>query len=139
VIYGAGGADTLTGSQSLGAADSDKFGLQRFSDSPLSAYDVITDFSRADAILAPAGSLNASLKTVVGGIASLNAASLTTLLPSSSFAPKTSAAFRVNNLTGTFVAINDSTPGFQPNLDAVIRLSNYTVSNSNPILITPSA
>lgn len=139
VIYGAGGADTLTGSQSLGAADSDKFGLQRFSDSPLSAYDVITDFSRTDAILAPAGSLNASLKTVVGGIASLNAASLTTLLSSSSFAPKTSAAFKVSNLTGTFIAINDSTPGFQPNLDAVIRLPNYTVSASNPILITPSA
>ena len=38
-------------------------------------------------------------------------------------------------MSGTFLALNDAVAGFQAGNDALIHLSNYTISASNPVSI----
>jgi hypothetical protein len=52
-----------------------------------------------------------------------------------SFLADAARAFRVSGMTGTFVALNDSTDGYQQNQDAIIHLLNYTVGSSSPIQV----
>lgn len=134
-IYGRGGRDTLTGSLLNKAPDADRFGFENFSDSLLSGYDVITDFKSVDTILAPASCSNDILRSSLGSVSSLNASTLQSLLSSTSFPASNARAFTVSNLKGTFVALNDSQPGFQPESDAIFRLQDYAVGAKNPINI----
>jgi hypothetical protein len=134
-IYGRGGRDTLTGSQSSTAADVDSFGFENFSDSLLSSYDEITDFRKVDKILAPASCADAILKSSLGSVSTLSAPALESLLSNTKFPANQAQAFKVQNVPGTFVALNDSHPGFQPEWDAIVRLQNYVVGASTPITI----
>lgn len=134
-IYGRGGRDTLTGSQSSAAADVDSFGFENFSDSLLTSYDVITDFRSVDRILAPASCADDILNRSIGSVAALSASNLQSLLSATAFPADEARAFTVQNVSGTFVALNDSHPGFQPEWDAIVLLQNYGVSATTPITI----
>lgn len=134
-IYGRGGRDTLTGSQSSTAADVDSFGFENFSDSLLTSYDEITDFRSVDRILAPASCADDILRSSLGSVSTLSAPTLQSLLSNTKFPADEARAFTVQNVPGTFVALNDSHAGFQPEWDAIVRLQNYFVGASTPITI----
>jgi hypothetical protein len=134
-IYGLGGKDTLTGSQSASAADVDTFGFEKFSDSAPASFDVITDFRSADRILAPASCTDVILKASTGSVAALNATNLKSLLSTAKFPANGTRAFRVQNTPGTFIAMNDSHSGFQPAWDSLVHLQNYVVGASTPITV----
>jgi hypothetical protein len=134
-IIGRGGKDTLTGSSNPLANDIDSFGYGSFSDSLLAAYDVITDFRSVDKILAPTATIGETLYASLGTIDSLSATSLASLLTPTSFLANAARAFVVSGITGTFLALNDATDGYQPNQDAIIHLQNYSVANTTPIQV----
>jgi len=134
-IIGRGGKDTLTGSSNPLANDIDSFGYGSFSDSLLAAYDVITDFSSLDKILAPTATNGETLYASLGSIVSLSATSIASLLTPTSFLANAARAFVVSGSTGTFLALNDATDGYQPNQDAIIHLQNYSVGISAPIQV----
>ena len=134
-IIGRGGKDTLTGSSNPLANDIDSFGYGSFSDSLLAAYDVITDFRSVDKILAPTATIGETLYASLGTIDSLSATSLASLLTPTSFLANAARAFVVSGITGTFLALNDATDGYQQNQDAIIHLQNYSVAISAPIQV----
>ena len=134
-IIGRDGRDTLTGSSNPLANDIDSFGYVSFSDSLLAAYDVITDFRSVDKILAPTATNGETLYASLGSIDSLSATSLASLLTPTSFLANAARAFVVSGMTGTFLALNDATDGYQPNQDAIIHLQNYSVAISAPIQV----
>jgi len=134
-IIGRGGKDTLTGSSNPLANDIDSFGYGSFSDSLLAAYDVITDFRSVDKILAPTATNGETLYASLGSIDSLSATSIASLLTPTSFLANAARAFVVSGSTGTFLALNDATDGYQPNQDAIIHLQNYSVAISAPIQV----
>jgi len=134
-IIGRGGKDTLTGSSNPLANDIDSFGYGSISDSLLAAYDVITDFRSVDKILAPTATIGETLYASLGTIDSLSATSLASLLTPTSFLANAARAFVVSGSTGTFLALNDATDGYQPNQDAIIHLQNYSVANTTPIQV----
>ena len=134
-IIGRGGRDTLTGSSNPLANDIDSFGYGSISDSLLAAYDVITDFHSVDKILAPTATIGETLYSSLGTIDSLSATSLASLLTPTSFLANAARAFVVSGSTGTFLALNDATDGYQQNQDAIIHLQNYSVANTTPIQV----
>ena len=134
-IIGRGGGDTLTGSSNPFANDIDSFGYGSFNDSLLTAYDVITDFRSVDKILAPTATIGETLYASLGSIDSLSATSLDSLLTPTSFLANAARAFVVSGITGTFLALNDATDGYQQNQDAIIHLQNYSVANTTPIQV----
>jgi len=134
-IYGRAGKDILTGSSNPLANDIDNFGYENFSDSLLSAFDVITDFRSVDRILAPLTTEGETLSSSLGTISSLSAVSIEALLTPSSFLADAARAFAVTGITGTFLALNDGTDGFQQNQDAIIHLLNYNMGSTTPIQV----
>jgi len=52
-----------------------------------------------------------------------------------SWAANTARSFQVSGFSGTFVALNDNIAGFQSNQDAILFLSGYNPSTTNPIAI----
>ncbi|MCP9902493.1 peptidoglycan DD-metalloendopeptidase family protein [Cyanobium sp. Cruz CV11-17] len=130
-ILGLLGADVLTGG---GSADSDLFAYNTLSESLLgtgNSFDIITDFNNKDRLLAPLSVETDRLVGSIGNIASLSASTIATLLNSTTFAANSVAAFTATGRTGTFIAMNDSRDGYQPESDAVLFLQNYAVSPAN--------
>ena len=58
------------------------------------------------------------------------------VLANTTFLAKYAAAFTVEGLRGTFLALNDGRDGFQADTDAPIHLSNYTICSKTPISVT---
>jgi hypothetical protein len=130
-ILGLLGADVLTGG---GSADSDLFAYNTLSESLLgtgNSFDIITDFNNKDRLLAPLSVETDRLVGSIGNIASLSASTIATLLNSTTFAANSVAAFTATGRSGTFIAMNDSRDGYQPESDAVLFLQNYAVSPAN--------
>jgi Ca2+-binding RTX toxin-like protein len=130
-ITGLLGADTLTGG---GLADSDIFAYNFLNESLLgsaSMYDQIADFNSNDRIAAPLAVGKARLTTSRGNVSSLTDASIASLLPSSTLAANSAAAFTATGFVGTFLVLNDGSSGFQANTDSIIFLRNYTISSVN--------
>lgn len=136
-LSGLGGNDTLNGGAGkdtlTGGTGSDTFTYTSLSDSLLSTYDVIADYSASDGdrIDAPLSVTPVILTSSVGNAA--NFASITTLL--SSLAANKAAAFTVTGQSGTFIALNDGTVGFNSATDSIIQLQNYNISAANTVTI----
>ena len=119
LLTGAGGKDTLTGG--LGA---DKFVYQNLSDSLLSNFDVITDFSANvgndlfRVSTARVGFVN------VGAVNTLDTAGIGAKLTAAVFGSNFAAQFSFGQKT--FVAINDVTAGFNAANDAIIEVTGLT-------------
>ncbi|WP_138504742.1 calcium-binding protein [Nostoc sp. PA-18-2419] len=123
IINGGAGKDVLTG-----GTGTDKFTYTALSDSLLASYDVITGYTSGEQIDRVGGSA-VTLTTSVGKIASLTAANISTLLKSSVFTANSSKAFTVNGISGTFLAFNDATAGYNSANDSIIFLQSYTLGS----------
>ncbi len=118
-LIGAGGKDTLTGGAGI-----DRFSYTTLTDSLLPSYDVITDFN------ATAGNdlfLVATARTGftnAGVVTTLDNAGITAKLTNSNFGANLAAQFTFGSRT--FVAINDTTSGFNSSTDAIIEVTGLT-------------
>ena len=133
VLAGRGGSDVLTGLPGV-----DTFLYERYTDSLLSAYDVITDFDMSvDRIDAPYPV--SSDQIFVTGIApGLDSDSLREHLDSARF-PSGSAAFFtvIDGYVGmrSLLALNNSVPGFSSDTDAIIDVTGYVGEVSDLLVI----
>jgi Ca2+-binding RTX toxin-like protein len=136
-LRGGGGQDTIRGGLGKdtlsGEAGNDRFVYNSLNESLLANYDVITDYMLGDVIDRPGagGVLNSS----VGTAANLTTASIQAILTTGVFGVNQSRAFKVNNFSGTFIALNDGVAGFQDGFDSIIRLSTYSISGFSTVTI----
>jgi len=65
----------------------------------------------------------------------LTGSAIGSVLTNTTFVANTAAAFTVDGLRGTFLALNDGRDGFQADTDALIHLSNYTIGSKTPISV----
>jgi hypothetical protein len=130
-ILGLLGADVLTGG---GNSDSDLFAYNSLFESLWgdgNSFDVVTDFSNRDRILAPLSVEPDRLISPVGNIATISLSAISSLLSNPPFAANSVAAFTASGRPGTFVAMNDGRDGFQADSDAILFLQNYALSSTN--------
>lgn len=93
--------------------------------------DTITSFASVDGLQISGIAYNAILTSSVGTATNLD--SLATLLTSTLLPANAARAFTVTGYSGTFVAFNDTTPGFTT--DGVVFLKDYNISASNPVSV----
>ncbi|OUC15098.1 MAG: hypothetical protein B0A82_08785, partial [Alkalinema sp. CACIAM 70d] len=140
VIFGYNNSDTLTGGGGedilIGGRGEDTFSYTNLTDSLLSGFDTIVDYTNIDKIDAPASVNSATLNTSSGNASSLTETSIQSVLTSSTFSAGRTRAFTVTGYSGTFIALNDSTAGFSAANDGLIFLQNYTIGSSNTVSIT---
>ncbi len=130
-ITGNAGKDTL-----LGGADNDAdtFVFTSFTDSLLANFDVIGDFTNIDIIDRP-GQLSASVNTSNGIAAGLSASQLGTILNNFSFTANSTKAFTAIGFSGTFLAFNDGSAGFNELTDSIVHLISFNLGGTNTITI----
>jgi len=130
-LTGGLGKDTLKG-----GAGVDTFFYNDLKESLLSGYDIITDYAAGERInigisLFEGDDLIAS----TGKATAFNEGAISSVLTNTTFFANNAAAFTVEGLTGTFLALNDGRDGFQADSDALIHLSKYTIGGTTPISI----
>ena len=131
MLIGGAGKDTLFGGSDT---DTDTFAFASFTDSLLANYDVIGDFTITDIIDRP-GLLAASLNTSNGIASSLTASAVGNILNNFSFTSNSSRAFVAIGFSGTFVAFNDGTAGFNEFTDSIVYLPSFNLGGTNSISI----
>jgi hypothetical protein len=106
---------------------SDIFSYDSFTDSSLSDYDRITDFAIGVDRLQGLNSIGSKV-THLGVASYLAEVDIATVLTSGSFASNAAATFTfgIGNLARTFVAMNDTSSGFQASADLIIEITGYT-------------
>ena len=138
-ITGNSGKNKLTGGMGkdilTGGAGFDTFFYNDLRESLLSGFDVITDYAAAEKIVCTPLFEGDDLTTSKGKATALNGAAIGSVLTSTTFLANNAAAFTVEGLTGTFLALNDGRDGFQAESDALIHLSNYTIGIKTAISI----
>jgi hypothetical protein len=67
--------------------------------------------------------------------ASLSATAIQAVFTNAAFGANTVAAFQVTGQSGTFIAFNNGTAGFQSTTDSIIHLEAYTISVANPVVL----
>jgi Ca2+-binding RTX toxin-like protein len=140
LITGNSGKNKLTGGMSkdilTGGGGIDTFFYNDLRESLLSGFDVITDYTTGEQIdLANPIFKRDNLINSKAKVSSLNAGAISSVLTNTAFLANNAAAFTVEGLTGTFLALNDGRVGFQADSDALIHLSNYTIGSTTPISI----
>lgn len=133
IISGGYGADILTG-----GGGRNTFRLNSLSDSLLGSttnplYDHITDYSIGTDIIDAPVAIPKSKISHLGSINALNQANITSLLAPIQFQANSAATFTVsaNATTRQFIAINDSTAGFNATRDAIIEIAGFAGSLLN--------
>ncbi|MFO0138060.1 MAG: bluetail domain-containing putative surface protein, partial [Cyanobacteriota bacterium] len=129
LLIGGAGKDTL-----FGGGDADTFALTSLTDSLLANYDIIGDFTISDIIDRP-GLLATSLTTSNGIASSLTASAVGSILNTFSFTANSSRAFITIGFSGTFVAFNDGTAGFNEFTDSIVYLPSFNLGGANSINI----
>ena len=129
ILDGGAGKDTLTG-----LAGADTFKLTKLTDSLLSSYDRIVDFTFGeDKIQGP--TLAKGLKRIVNSVTPTNVTDINpdTLVATLKTAFPSNTASLLTCGYQTFVAINDGTAGFDPTKDAIVEITGYQnlLSTSN--------
>jgi Ca2+-binding RTX toxin-like protein len=127
-LIGGAGNDILTGGKGkdilTGGLGRDRFDYRNLTDSLLNGFDVITDFNATTGndlfrvSTARAGFVN------VGTVNTLNATGIGTKLTNTVFTSNFAAQFSFGQRT--FVAINDTTAGFNAATDAIIEVTGLT-------------
>ncbi|NBW74120.1 MAG: hypothetical protein EBR26_06970 [Microbacteriaceae bacterium] len=121
IIDGGAGSDVLTG---LGGRDTFRFSL--LTDSVLTGYDRITDLEIGfDRIDGPSPVASSAIRQL-GAVSALTSTALQLLLQPGVFAANGAATFGFGNRT--FLALNDSTAGFNSARDALIEITGYSGS-----------
>jgi Ca2+-binding RTX toxin-like protein len=127
-LIGSAQKDSLTG-----GAGRDTFGLASLSHSLLANFDVVTDYTSQDRIDSPTPAINLSASS--GNSVALTNAAIATVLSSAAFPANSARAFTVTGQSGVFVALNNATAGFSSATDALLHLSSFSLSATNPIII----
>ncbi|MEB3361767.1 MAG: choice-of-anchor L domain-containing protein [Synechococcaceae cyanobacterium] len=131
-LNGAGGADVLTGGGGV-----DDFRWSANADSLLGTssapgYDRIRDLTIGTDTLTLATSFAAAAGSISnrGTASALTASAIAAVLPSTSFAAATAAAFSLGSggSVRTFLVLNDGNAGFQASSDALIEITGYSGS-----------
>jgi Ca2+-binding RTX toxin-like protein len=139
-ITGNSGNNALTGGLGkdilTGAGGSDQFIYNNHAESLLSNYDVITDYTAGEKIVASFLSGSTILQESSGALASLDASSIATLLNNTTFQAQQVASFTVQGFSGCFLAINDTNAGFQADQDSILHLQNYAISTGSMINVS---
>jgi Ca2+-binding RTX toxin-like protein len=122
-----------------GNSGSDSFTYTVLSESLLASFDVITDYAGAgstpDRLNAPESIVPITLSVSRGTAANLSATAIQAVFTNAAFGANTVAAFQVTGQSGTFIAFNNGTAGFQPTTDSIIHLEAYTISVANPVVL----
>ena len=136
-ISGGDGADTITGGagsdQLTGNSGNDIFVYSALADSLLSNFDIITDYSIGDVLDRPG--TGSTLNFSAGMASGLTAAQLGGFLNNFIFTANSSLAFMAVGSTGTIIAFNDATPGYDASADSILWLPTYFVSTTNIVTI----
>jgi Ca2+-binding RTX toxin-like protein len=127
-IVGGFGSDSITGGNGI-----DQYDYLSLSDSLLADYDIIIDYSLGEVINRPGS--GQVINSSNGTASSLTASALSGLLNIFSFTGNSSAAFTVLNLSGTFIALNDATAGFNESTDSILYLPAYNINGINTVTI----
>lgn len=151
-LDGGAQSDTLTGGEGddiligkfakdelTGGGGQDTFTYTGLNESILSIFDVITDYTGSgatpDRLDAPNPIAPVTLTASVGNAANLSAAAISAVLTAGAFPANGAVAFTVSGQSGTFVALNNGTAGFQSASDAIIQLQGYGISGANPVIV----
>ena len=129
-IAGKLGKDLLTGG---GPSDRDTFSYAALNESLLSGFDVITDFTGRDRLVAPLSIEAVTLDSSIGNVQSLGRVAISSLLTASSFTANTATAFSATGQSGMFIALNDNRDGFQADTDAILFLRGFASSAANHV------
>jgi len=129
-LAGGMGKDILTGGAGI-----DTFFYTDLKESLLSGFDVITDFVAGERVSNAFQFEGDDLIGSTGKASALNEGAIGSVLTNTTFFANNAAAFTVEGLSGSFLALNDSRDGFQADSDALIHLSNYTIGSTTPISI----
>jgi Ca2+-binding RTX toxin-like protein len=129
-LNGGVGKDTLTGGSEI-----DQFVLGALGDSLLAGFDVITDYALGEQIDAPLAIAATTLTASSGNATSLTATAIQAVLTSGVFTANSARAFTVTGQTGTFLALNNGTAGFNASTDSLIHLTSYAISATNTVAI----
>ncbi|MFM8275702.1 MAG: beta strand repeat-containing protein, partial [Cyanobium sp.] len=136
-ISAGSGNDTITGGAGKdllsGEAGTDRFVYSALTDSLLANFDLITDYATGEVIDRPGTGV--TLNSSSGTATSLAASAVASILNSFSFTANSSAAFTVVGFSGTFIAFNDATAGFNASTDSILQLPAYNINTSNTVLI----
>ncbi|BAQ63586.1 calcium-binding protein [Geminocystis sp. NIES-3709] len=126
-LIGSAGKDTLTGGGGSNVLD-----YRTLSDSLLSNFDIITDFSDTDddfRVSSFGGFNNGTFN-----VASLTASAIASGLSGISFGAFQAATFTLTTDVGSsYLVINNSTAGYSSSTDAIVRLEGFagTLTNAN--------
>lgn len=119
ILHGGSGGDTLTG---LGGKDT--FRYTNLLDSLLTQYDRISDLVIGfDQIDGPTTVLPSNVRQL-GAVAALSQSAIQQVLTTNQFVANGAATFTFSSRT--FLAINDSTAGFNASRDGVIEITGYS-------------
>jgi Ca2+-binding RTX toxin-like protein len=125
------GKDQLTGGRGQ-----DTFTYNTLNESLLAGFDVIKDYwgggTNPDYLDAPAA---VTLTSSVGNVTALTEVAIQALLTSITFGANEVAAFTVTGQSGSFIALNDGTDGFQTGSDALIQIQGYTLDSATPVVL----
>ncbi|MEB3260403.1 MAG: bluetail domain-containing putative surface protein, partial [Cyanobacteriota bacterium] len=128
ILNGGAGGDLLTG-----GPGQDVFSCPSFSDSLLAAPDVITDYSTDDVLDRPgAGTI---LTSSLGEVSQLSANVVASLLTATTFPANSTRAFTVNGITGTILAFDSGSAGFDAATDSLVVLEGYRISATHPVTL----
>jgi len=138
-IIGNSGKNKLTGGLGkdilTGAGGIDTFFYSSLKDSLISGFDVITDYTSGEKISTGFDFEGDDLIASTGKATAFNEGAIGSVLSNTTFFANNAAAFTIEGLTGTFLALNDGRDGFQADSDALIHLSKYTIGSTTPISI----
>lgn len=103
-------------------------------------FDVIIDYSsrplgNQDQIDAPSTVTAITLTASSGTAASLTPAAIQAVLTAGVFTANSARAFRVSFQSGTFIAFNDGTAGFDAGTDSILHLQDYFIDSASPVTI----
>ena len=68
-----------------------------------------------------------------GNATSLTATAIQAVLTNGVFTANSARAFTVTGQTGTFLALNNGTAGFNASTDSLIHLTSYAISATNTV------
>jgi Ca2+-binding RTX toxin-like protein len=142
-LFGGEGNDILIGKfakdELTGGGGQDTFTYESLTESTLSIFDVIKDYTGSgatpDRLDAPNPIAPVTLTASVGNATNLSAGAISAVLTVGAFPANGAAAFTVTGQSGTFIALNNGTAGFQDGSDAIVQLEGYGISGANPVFV----
>ena len=138
IIRASGGNDTLIGGLGTdiltGGLGNDRFVYTNLTHSLLAGIDIIKDFNNATETDRFVVSTARSVFNNVGVVSSLNASAIGNALTTSNFSADAAALFTIGSKI--YVAINDSTAGFNADSDAIVDITGYKGTLSTSSFVT---